>query len=189
LVPTIVRTSKNIRWTSRPPLSLAKAQLTSDDNMLLILERENITLRGPIAATFRQPIRGTRSAYDKNIAMLPEGLRVDSYLLHYNSAGRKKPVQGDIQFTRPIVAVIARGDQLIWTDHLLGRKEIAYEKDPKVRGLKGGSPETPAPDVLNMAHGPNSITLWCEAGRNTVAELRILVEAAPQAENTPAVAE
>lgn len=181
LVPGIVRTSQNIRWTSKPPSSLEQNRLTSDDNMLLILERENVTLPGPIATTFKMPAGGTRSAYDKNIAMLPKGLRVDSYLLHYNSAGRKKPVQGDIQFTRPIVAVIARGDQLVWTDHLLGREDITYEKNAAIRGLKGGTPETPAPDVLNMAHGPNRLNLWCEAGRNTVAELRILVEAEPAA--------
>jgi hypothetical protein len=147
--------------------------------MLLILERENVTLSGPIATTFKLPAGGTRSAYDKNLAMLPKGLRVDSYLLHYNSAGRKKPVQGDIQFTRPIIAVIARGDQLVWTDHLLGRPDISYEKNPAIRGLKGGSPEAPAPDVLNLGHGPHRINVWCEAGRNTVAELRILVESAP----------
>jgi hypothetical protein len=179
LVPGIVRTSQNIRWTAQPPASLQQNRLTHDDNMLLILERENIALPGPIAATFKMPAGGTRSGYDTNITMLPKGLRVDSYLLHYNSAGRKKPVQGDIQFTRPIIAVIARGDQLVRTDHILGRKGIRYEENPAIRGLKAGTPGTSAPDVLNLGHGPNRINVWCEAGRNTVAELRILVEAEP----------
>lgn len=176
LVPGIVRTSQNIRWTSSPPASLEHARVTSDDNMLLLLERKDVTLPGPIAATFKQPIGGTRSAYDRNVAMLPEGLRVNSYLLHYNSAGRKKAVQGEVQFDRPILAVIARGDQLIWSDHLLGRQDIAYEGDKSIRGLKGTTPGTPAPDVLNMSK-PNTVSIYCEAGRNTVAELRILVAA------------
>ncbi len=176
LVPEIVRTSQNIRWTANPPASLEHAKVTSDDNMLLLLERKNVTLPGPIAATFKQPIKGTRSAYDRNVAMLPEGLRVNSYLLHYNSAGRKKAVKGEVQFDRPIIAVIARGDQLIWSDRLLGRADIAYEGDKSIRGLKGGTPGTPAPDVLNMSK-PNTVSIYCEAGRNTVAELRILVAA------------
>ena len=177
LAPGVVKTSENVRWLKNSPKSLAQGSLLCGDNVYLILESQNVELPGPIAATFQQPMNGTRSAYESNRTMLAAGLKVDSYLLHYNEFERKNAVNGEVVFDRPVIAVMARGDHLAYTDKMLGRAAVVYEtSDPKIRGLKGGVKNGSGPDVLGFTHGQNGITIHCEAGRKTVAEVRILVQ-------------
>ncbi len=179
LAPGVVSTSENVRWLLRPPPSLERDGYSSDDTMILVLERQDVILPLDLRVTFKAPMNGTKSAYDSNTAVLPAGLRVDSYLLHFNAAKINPNVTGiggNVKFERPIVGVIARGDQLINSDSAFGAPGVQYEiGDAKIRGLKkasggGGS------DVLIFS-GRNGVGIHCDSHRGSVSELRILVEA------------
>jgi len=173
LAPGILSTNRHIRWLTEPPRSLEQGTMTADHHVFLLAEKQNVKLAGPLAATFQQPMNGTRSAYSKNIAMIPAGTKVDSYLLHYNADKNTQPVDGEVYFDKPILAIIARGDQLVWTDKILGLSSVAYEKDASKRGLKSAGGKI-SPDVLNITH-PKRIGVRIESARGTVAELRVLV--------------
>ena len=150
---------------------------THDQNVYLLLERHGVELVGPMAVTFAQPLQGTKSAYESHVRMLPAGTRVDSYLLHFNSSSRIGIAEGEIEFERPIVGVIARGTQLNYSDKILGLEGLAYERrDASLRGLKSGTKEVPSPDVILFGTSYNTVGIHCEAGKHTVAEVRILVQ-------------
>jgi len=177
LAPGIVKTSNNVRWVKQLPPSLELDAFTHDDNVYLILERKGVALPGPLAATFQAPLSGTRSAYKTNRTMLPKGLKVDSYLLHFNPQNAKRAVSGDVVFDRPVLAVMARGDHLHWSDKILGSPAIKYEsQDISRRGLLGSDDKVAAPDVINFGKSPNSVGIHCAPRQQRIAEVRILVQ-------------
>ena len=177
LAPGIVSTSQHVHWLASAPPSLEQGKLMSDDSVFLILERRDIVLKSEIAATFLQPKGpGTRSEYSNNVQMIPAGTHIDSYLLHCDRNSKTKFMDGSVVFDRPIIAVIARGKQLLATDHILGAPETQYEsKEVETRGLEGGRGKY-SPDVLLFSHGPNGVGVRFETSPDDgLDELRILV--------------
>lgn len=108
-----------VRFVYPPPKSIAAGDYESESEIRVFLERQNVSFPTATAVTLTQPGHYTSFATSRD--WLPSGLKLDSYLLHFdplgNSFGRAAvSVEGLATFDRQIVAVITRGDQLAATD-------------------------------------------------------------------------
>ena len=139
--------------------------------MALVLERTNVLLEQPMDVTFDRHKTGTNSAYDTHHKVLGAGIRVDSYLMHFNPRQKGNSPDGSVYFDRPIIGVIARGDQLMASDAILGRTDFAYPSEAR-RGLEGDSD---ALDVINMERDQMSVRF--SASDTSIDQVRILLEA------------
>ena len=91
--------------------------------------------------------------------------------MHFNPSVRLgKGPGGGVQFDRPIIGVIARGDQLRSSDAILGLPELAYPDETR-RGLEGDSE---ALDVTRMEGDQMGVAF---SGQETgLDQVRILIE-------------
>ena len=169
LAPGVVSTSKAVHWFENPPSTFG---FTEGGRVALVLERRNVLLEEPLEITFDRNKRGSNSAYDSHRQVLEAGTRVDSSLMHFNprETAQRGP-GGGVQFDRPIIGVIARGDQLRASDELLGLPELTYPEAER-RGLEGDSN---ALDVFRMERDQ----LWVAfSGAETgLDQVRVLLEA------------
>lgn len=166
---------QNMRWVAVPPASLEKGKLESDERVFLLRERSGVVLSKDIQVTFKPPTSGTRSSYNKNSATIKAGTKVDSYLLHLDAPSRQAFLDGSVEFERPILGVIARGDQLSASDEVLGLPAVRYEKTRVAeRGLDEAR-TSGAPDVLSFEHMPVGIGTHCEVRNDALDEIRILI--------------
>ena len=169
LAPGVVSTSKAVHWFENPPSTFG---FTEGQTVALVLERRNVLLEQPLDITFDRHKRGTNSAYDSHRQVLDAGIRVDSYLMHFNPREPTgKGPGGGVQFDRPIVGVIARGDQLRASDALLGLPELAYP-DASTRGLEGRSE---ALDVFRMER--DQLWIAFSGAEQGLDQVRVLLEA------------
>ena len=168
LTPGVISTTEAVHWFADPPSSFG---FTEADSVALVLERRNVLLEQPLDVTFDRHKRGTNSAYDTHVKVLEAGTRVDSYLMHFNPSVRlEKGPGGGVQFDRPIIGVIARGDQLRSSDAILGLPELAYPDETR-RGLEGDSE---ALDVIRMEGDQMGVAF---SGQETgLDQVRILIE-------------
>ena len=168
LTPGVISTTEAVHWFADPPSSFG---FTEADSVALVLERRNVLLEQPLDVTFDRHKRGTNSAYDTHVKVLEAGTRVDSYLMHFNPSVRLgKGPGGGVQFDRPIIGVIARGDQLRSSDAILGLPELAYPDETR-RGLEGDSE---ALDVIRMEGDQMGVAF---SGQETgLDQVRILIE-------------
>ena len=175
----VVSTNRNVHWLNGKPVSLIEGQLESNSSIFLIQEKQNVVLPHEIPVTFYERLQrgsgGTQSAYATHIRMLPGGKKVDSYLLHFDPAA-KKFLDGEITFDRPIVALIARGNQLDYSDKFFALEGTTYPS-PKTpwRGLDGNRKDEGV-DVLKFMRDPNKIGIRFNIETDTIDQLRILVE-------------
>lgn len=175
----VVATNRNVHWLNSKPASLLEGQLESNSSIFLIQEKQNVVLPHEIPVTFYERLQrgsgGTQSAYATHIRMLPGGKKVDSYLLHFDPAS-KKFLDGEITFDRPIVAIIARGNQLDYSDKFFALDGTVYPS-PKTpwRGLDGNRKDEGV-DVLKFMKDPKTIGIRFNIETDTIDQLRILVE-------------
>ncbi len=173
LAPGVVSTSKAVHWVEHPPSTFG---FTDGRRVALVLERRNVLLEQPLEITFDhqkfdRSKSGTNSAYDSHREALEVGTRVDSYLLHFHPQKAGRGPNGGVQFDRPIIGAIARGDQLDASDAILGLPNVTYPTGAR-RGLEG-DPE--ALDVIRMARHQLGVRFW--ASETNVDQVRILLEA------------
>lgn len=173
LAPGVVSTSQAVHWGEHPASSLG---ITDDRHVTLILERRNVWLAEPLEITFgpekfQRFGSGTNSAYDSHREVLAAGTRVDSYLLHFHPQDSGSGPNGGVQFDRPILGAIARGDQLEASDAILGLSNVNYPKGPR-RGLEG---DPKALDVIRFGRHQLGVRFW--ASETKVDQVRILLEA------------
>ncbi|WP_437206961.1 carbohydrate-binding protein [Planctomicrobium sp. SH664] len=207
----VAETSGAMRFVHPAPASIVEGRTEANDSLTLFLEREDQELVSPLAVTMTEP--GLYTTFNNRSAWLPAGLHVDSYLVHFDPVGsrsRQSPVvvEGSVSFDRPILAVIARGDQLAGSDEWLACRETQYQGFPifrktakesfssnfspsyAIRGLSGqwNLPylhESPAPnDWVRLSADRKTLTVRCTA-RGEADQLRIVVSS--DGENHPAV--
>lgn len=180
LAPGVISTTEAVHWFAVPPSTFGftegdSAPITSvrdrRGKVALVLERRNVLLEQPLDVTFDRHKRGTNSAYDTHVKVLEAGTRVDSYLMHFNPSERLgRGPSGGVQFDRPIIGVIARGDQLRASDAILGLPELVYP-DETGRGLEGDSDVL---DVIKMEGDQMGVAF---SGQETgLDQVRILLE-------------
>ena len=172
-------TNKHVHWLSNSVKSLKEGNLESNDSVFLIEEKKNVVLPNEIPVTFSDRLHkgsgGTQSAYSTHIRMLPKGTKVDSYLLHFDPATQKY-LDGDIYFDRPIVAIIARTDQLNYSDKFFAKENVEYpSSDSSFRGLDD-TREEESVDVLKFKKDPKTIGIRFNVETNTVDQIRILIQ-------------
>lgn len=169
LAPGVISTTEAVHWFATPPSSFG---FTEGNSVALVLERRSVLSEQPLEVTFDRHKTGTNSAYNTHVKILEAGTRVDSYLLHFNPRERLgRGPGGAVQFDRPIVGVIARGDQLRASDAILGLPEMAYPDETR-RGLEGHSD---ALDVIRMEGDQMGVAF---SGQETgLDQVRILLEA------------
>ncbi|MGQ0635085.1 MAG: FecR domain-containing protein [Planctomycetaceae bacterium] len=202
----VSETTGAMRFIHPPPASVVEGRTESNENLLLFLESEAVILTDPVAVTITQP--GLYTTTSGSGARLPAGIAVDSFLVHFDPVGSKfnqAPVtaQGTVTFERPIVGIIARGDQLAESDRLFAAPDthyvcsVEYEfQGPiddgyftnhlppySIRGLAGlwsaaELHDSPAPnDWIRLSADRRTLTVTCSAG-GEADQLRILVAAA-----------
>jgi hypothetical protein len=210
----VSETTGQMRFVHPPPESVVEGQTESNHSLLLFLEHEAALLSEATAVTLTQP--GFYTTFNGRAAWFPAGWEVDSYMVHFDPAGSPGElaaltVKGSATFDRPILAVIARGDQLAAADSVLGSTEIEYlpgtkyedpmqlgylrNSDPPYysRGLAGlffprqALRESAAPnDWLRISDDRRTLTLSCTSD-GAAEQIRVLVAASN--EELPQLAE
>lgn len=199
----VANTTGAMHFVHPPPPSVVEGQSETNHSLLLFLEREDQTLPSRMAVSITEP--GLYTTFNHRHASLPAGVHVDSYLVHFDPVGsmNNQPpliVEGAVTFDKPILAIIARGDQLAASDEWLACPETHYQGTPTfrqrdgesfsanitpayaIRGLSGlwnihYSHESPAPnDWLRLSADRRTLTVRCAAG-GEADQLRILVSA------------
>ncbi len=171
LAPGILSVSSDVRWQPDQPPSLARGKFKTGDSISLILESRNTVLKKPLKITFDSGKRGTNTAFSTHERTLPAGTKIDSYLLHFDPSADIENADGRIRFDRRIVGVIAREDQLIASDKILGRKGTSYSANGDNRGLDDLSEP---PDIINFV-SPNTIAIRFSPQGKGFDQVRILV--------------
>ncbi len=188
-VEGVIGTGKGMRLLVDPPDSLAPGALESNDHVFVIPEKRGVKLPQTLTVTFDLRNRSSkgsssRSRFGNHSAKLPAGMRVDSYLLHFDPSAANEGVLGHVAFRGRIVAVIAKGNQLAATDALFGRDGLQYPSGPsKYRGLddgKDGDEVEPKHDVLLLGPGPHRIGGQFNVSHRDIDQMRILVLDEPE---------
>lgn len=100
----------------------------------LIPEKRGVTLTRPMEVSINGP--GVYRRFNTATRTIPAGTRVNSYLFHFRPANYES-VHGVVRFTKPIVGVLCRADDLENTDQTLGISGMNYRvKAGQWRGLE-----------------------------------------------------
>ncbi len=171
--PGVVSTDGGTRWLAKPPPSVEEGQLQSANDMFLFLERENVVLPRDIAITTEQR-RGTQAHFGVEQATLPAGTRVDSYLLHFDPGASEESRRGGVRFARPVLGLIARGDQLRATDDLFAAPGTRYVfQHPAESGLDDAQGDE-YPDVVQYKDSDGQVYVL-KSHRGSIDQVRILI--------------
>ena len=173
----VVSTDRAMRWLPQAPPVLEEGELQSDSDLFLFLERRDVLLERDLEITSFQR-RGTQAHFSTEFVILPAGTRVDSYLVHFDPGGSTHSRLGGVRFERPVLGIIARGDQLRATDEILGASGTWYHcKNAAASGLDDGI------DDLAKKTSPDVVAYKLESGLSfalhvqpgTLDQVRILV--------------
>ena len=170
----VMSTNRNVHFISKMPSSLKEGGLESNSSIFLIPEKKGVFLENEIKVSFKERLErggGTQSAFKTHIRPL-KGVKVDSYLLHFDPA-EGKFLDGEIVFDRPILALICNAWQLDNSDKYFAVEGVEYPRK-NYRGIDNGRPEE-ANDVLIFTRNPKSIRARFNVKTNTVDQMRILV--------------
>ena len=141
----------------------------------MIPEKKGVYLDEDITVTFLEELQksgGTRSAYASHRRPLKKGIKVDSYLLHFDPASHKY-LDGEIYFDKPILALICNDKQLDRTDKLFALENVKYPQ-MKYRGLDGNRANNEL-DVLKFQKDRKKIGARFSIGTESVDQMRILI--------------
>ncbi|HUV65068.1 MAG TPA: FecR domain-containing protein [Sedimentisphaerales bacterium] len=167
------RVSGAIKFQRSVPSSLREDAVQSDRSIHLFLEATDVSLTRDVTVDITEP--GHYQGHQGLPVAIQAGLKVDSYLIHWDPASRDKLAQiasGSITFRRPIVGLIISEGWLSATNSLFGAAGTEYHSAG--RGLETeGDTVTLSQDRLTLQLGLRAPT--------AVDEIRILV-AAPTAE-------
>ena len=168
------RISGAIKFQTSIPSSLREDAVQSDRNIHLFLEATDVSLTHDVMVDIIEP--GHYQGHQGLSVAVQAGLKVDSYLVHWDPASRDKLTQiasGSVTFRRPIVGLIISEDRLSATDSLFGAAATDYATYLLSRGLETeGDTVALSQDRLTLQLGLRAPT--------AVDEIRILV-AAPTA--------
>ncbi len=175
----ITRLSGAIRLLNAPPRTLVTNQFENSSNIVIFRERQGVLLSHDLKVDIAEPGSGDIGKHTGG--RLAAGLRVDSYLLHFDAPdGKKKKIaqlQGKVTFDRPVLGIIAMSAGLFNTDKLLGAKETRYDED-NGRGIETKD----AKDVITLSDDRRTVHVNLKlsgAGLHAFDQIRVLVTAAP----------
>lgn len=169
-------TNNNIHFSTKIPSSLKAGDYESNSGISLIPEKKGVYLSKDLNVTFLQELStsgGTRSAYKNHWKILKKGVKVDSYLLHFDPA-TSKYLDGEIYFDKPILALICNGNQLVESDALFALDNVQYPAQHK-RGLDSANPDKSELDVLKFYKDPTKVGARFASKNDTVDQVRILI--------------
>jgi len=161
-----------IRTLRYPPESVSRGTF-QHDYILLFLEQKHVELEDPLEVSVVEPGR-YRVGFDDQFGdafrrSLEPGVCVDSYFLHFDTeCTRKTHRRATVRFQRPIVAVIAGGEQLASTDELLGSWCTVYDR-PQARERQLES------DHVIIGGDRRTLTVSWKVG-TAADQIRVLVE-------------
>jgi len=143
--------------------------------LLLFREQVGVELENALAVDLAGPGCHRLPAASETVpspgGSLPPGMRIDSYLIHYDLRGKAAApsARGTVRFARPVLGVIATSGGLAASDDLFGSWCTQYDASrPSGRGL-----ET---DLVTISGDRRSVTLdWTFDGN--ADQIRILVAA------------
>jgi len=169
------RVGDAVRFEWSIPKSLREGDLEDDGFIRLFLERTDIRLGGP--TTVSLTTTGRYTDFVGLSSSVPAGVRVDSYLLHWDpssSAGTRRIVSGRVTFRRPILGVIVTAEQLGAGDGLFGSSDTDYPVKGISRRLESASDLQNADTVRLSA---DRLTLEVALRASSLDQVRVLVEA------------
>lgn len=181
LAAGVVRTDGQLRFCEAIPASLLHGDLEDDKTLYVFPERRGVVLNA--AQEVLVPDGGVGRVVSRR-QTLAAGVRVDSYLLHFDSTingalHANQPVatgSGSITFERPVVGVIVGNGQLEATDRLLGNVQTRYGGSEKVGENRGLEIDTPhVADVIELHSDGRTVSVKCYNGLPVTDQMRILV--------------
>ncbi len=161
------RVSGAIKFQRSVPSSLREDAVQSDRSIHLFLEATDVSLNHDVTVDINEP--GHYQGHQGLSVAVQAGLKVDSYLIHWDPASRDKLTQivsGSVTFRRPVVGLIINEGRLSATNSLFGARGTEYHSVG--RGLEAkGDTVTLSQDRLTLQLGLRAPT--------AVDEIRILV--------------
>lgn len=176
-----VEVSAGVRYVYEPPASLASGAFIDEMDCMLVPETRGVLLRRSLSVELA--VTGGEQVvvneWTPRRDQLPEGTRVDSYLVHIDRSFDATDVvtrTGRITFSQPIVALVFDARTLTLTDRLLGLAMITYATGDSKRGLIGEGPEYP--DQITISQDRRTLEFSLMLSR--IDEMRVLVAASDQ---------
>ena len=171
----VVNTGGRIRF-AYPQSQLNPADVTDADNIVIFPERFATKLRTDFTVSITDPGDYGPDEIIGRQEMLTAGKRrVNTYLIQYHppqvdDEAKSNPSRfvGEVSFDRPIIAIIADGDQLKASDQVLGRKRFVYPQGSQ-RALKNG-------DHLSLSQDRRTLKLDWQATADGVNQIRVVVD-------------
>ncbi len=171
----VVNTGGKIRFASPQP-HLNPADVTDGDNIVIFPERFATKLRTDFTVSITEPgDYGPDEIIGRKETLRPEKRRVNTYLIQYHppqvddeAKSNPRRFVGEVSFDRPIIAIIADGDQLKASDQVLGRKRFVYPQGSQ-RALKNG-------DHLSLSQDRRTLKLDWQATAHGVNQIRVVVD-------------
>jgi hypothetical protein len=164
----IARTSFAVRLVDPAPASVNPGAVESNSHITLIRERQALTTSTEMKVII--PARTDGSA-NEQIVTLPAGMRVDSYLLHFDPVGTPSQavqVIGSVTFDHPVVGVFAIDPHLVRSQPIFKHPTMAYH-DPDIRqGLE-------AQDSFTLSADGRTIRVLMSVREQQSDQLRVLV--------------
>lgn len=174
----VVNTGGKIRFAYPQP-HLNPADVTDGDNIVIFPERFATKLRTDFTVSVTEPgDYGPDEIIGRKETLAAEKRRVNTYLIQYHppqvkDAPKSDPKRfvGEVSFDRPIIAIIADGDQLTASDQVLGKKRFAYPQGTE-RSLKNG-------DHLSLSQDRRTLKLdWqvMQGIEHGLDQIRVIVD-------------
>jgi FecR protein len=174
----VINTGGKIRFASPQP-GLNPAEVTDDDHLVIFPERFATKLRTDLTVSLTEPgDYGPDEIVRREETLHAEKRRVNTYLIQYSpppAEGTAKSDSmrfvGEVSFDRPIIAIIADGDQLTASDEVLGKKRFVYSTG-QGRSLKNS-------DRLSLSQDRRTLKLDWQVGHETehgLVQIRVIVD-------------
>ncbi len=186
--PRIEGRAEYLRQT---PASLAMGQLIDDKLMRVVRERTGVVLSREIDAALTRPGRYTGAGLRNKAEPVAAGLRVDSFLVHFDPGTTPDARADDVPtatatltFSRPVVAVIVDGNLLYETDAVCAlplldlplRSDFKNLADHYNAGNGRGIEVSNADDAIEISEDRTRVTLTLAA--SMIDQVRVLIEPA-----------
>lgn len=165
-----------------PEVALGSFQvLERDKTVFLFPEKRDIQLQSDLAVSIAQP--GRYWSYDQietDSDVIPRGMKVDCYRVYYDPQSNQNdllPVNGEIEFTQPILGVITTQKRLLASDAILNPAYQQYageqirHQEIETRLSKDGSRQ----DLIELSPDRKKLSFQLFSGTIYVDEFRILV--------------